>query len=74
MSCCEKCWSDAGGNAETYAHLVELRNAYGPKCSPKEQAGQWWDEKQQQDTRVMAQHDNLVTVQSEQKSIGVKHE
>ena len=55
MACCEKCWADAGGDMRTYEHLVELRNAYGPKCTPKEQAGQWWDEKRRLDTRKQDQ-------------------
>lgn len=34
MASCEKCWTDSGGNPETYRELVKSRN-----CTPEEQAG-----------------------------------
>ena len=52
MTCCEKCWSDSGGSLKTYMCLIELRSAYGPRCSPQEQAGQYWDEARQRDRRL----------------------
>lgn len=56
MPACEKCWADAylaslhSGRAQSaeYARLVRDRRP----CSPRDQAGQWWDEKQQCDTRL----------------------
>lgn len=35
MSSCEKCWSDAHGDAERYHELVKSR-----ECTPEEQAGE----------------------------------
>ncbi len=58
MSSCEKCWADAyrmvmGGNAdsqtEAYMQLIEERK--DNPCSPKDQAGQWWDDEKQCDSR-----------------------
>ena len=34
MPSCEKCWTEAGGNARRYAELLKLRS-----CTPEEQAG-----------------------------------
>ena len=59
MSSCEKCWADARrrrfynlskSRAEHYHDLLEERK--GNPCSPKEQAGQFWDEEKQCDTRL----------------------
>ena len=57
MAGCEKCWSDAfrrsyGGSksqSECYQELLKERE--NNPCSPKEQAGQWWDEENQCDSR-----------------------
>lgn len=57
MPMCEKCWSDAYlfaalrgiSQAEAYRELLSERREH--PCSPEEQAGQWWDEKEQRDTR-----------------------
>ena len=38
MSTCEKCWSDAGGNAEHYQALVDQRIGRDT-CTPEQQAG-----------------------------------
>jgi len=55
---CEKCWADAWrraynnptrSQAEHYRDLIEERK--DNPCSAKEQAGQWWDEKLQKDSR-----------------------
>lgn len=59
MPSCEKCWNDAGGIAhleggnkvEIYHKLLEGRDK--TPCSPKEQAGEYWDEEKQVDTRLM---------------------
>ena len=57
---CEKCWGDAfrramndpiKSQAEQYELLLAERNKVGPICSPKEQAGQFWDEEKERDTR-----------------------
>ncbi len=37
MSSCEKCWHDAGGNADLYSRLVESRREN--PCTPEQQAG-----------------------------------
>jgi hypothetical protein len=34
MSACEKCWADAGGEADRYAELIKKRY-----CTAEEQAG-----------------------------------
>ena len=39
MSACEKCWTDAGGDAGKYASLLAEREAAGTVCSPEQQAG-----------------------------------
>lgn len=58
MSSCEKCWGDAYLRArlshrdqtDCYYELLEERK--GNPCTPKEKAGQWWDEEKQCDSRV----------------------
>lgn len=58
MPMCEKCWDDAfmksyGGStsqAEIYIKLIEERNPH--QCTPRQQAGQWWDEEKQKDSRT----------------------
>lgn len=37
MTACEKCWSDAHGDADRYRELVIKR--YLSPCTPEEQAG-----------------------------------
>ena len=57
MRSCEKCWDDAGMmameglgyKADLYRKLIKERDKN--PCSPKEQAGQWWDEEKQCDIR-----------------------
>ena len=52
---CRKCWSDSynyhdqGYETQTdkYTELVKSRD-----CTPKEQAGEYWDEETQRDTRL----------------------
>lgn len=56
---CEKCWSDAfmmsygtlQDQSDCYRQLIENRR--DKPCSPKEQAGQWWDEDRQIDVRLL---------------------
>jgi ribosomal protein L37E len=37
MSVCQKCWSDALGNADRYSKLIDERK--NNPCTPEEQAG-----------------------------------
>lgn len=58
MASCEKCWDDAGmiaygeggSKVEIYHRLLKERKER--PCSPKEQAGQWWNEDKQCDSRL----------------------
>ncbi|GAG54835.1 unnamed protein product [marine sediment metagenome] len=60
MACCEKCWGDAWLRSqsnrepqyENYTRLIEERK-FSP-CSPKESAGQFWDEEKGVDSRRLA--------------------
>ena len=63
MSCCEKCWSDAGRMAHGFDSKVDIYNELLDErkdnpCTPREQAGQWWDEEKQCDTRIEANNMN----------------
>lgn len=56
---CERCWRDAftydgvaDSQAERYVELVRERDAAGLACSPREQAGAWWDEERGRDSRA----------------------
>ena len=59
MSACEKCWRDAylrslatgKSQSECYMELLEERK--DNPCTLKEQAGQWWDEERQIDSRKL---------------------
>lgn len=59
---CEKCWDDAytlsrvtgRPQAEHYRELLKARSVVGPMCSMREQAGQFWDEARQRDSRETA--------------------
>jgi hypothetical protein len=58
MPMCEKCWVDAygcgyGDQPTRYLELLKERAAN--PCTPREQAGQWWDEKRGCDSRSMAE-------------------
>ncbi len=55
---CEKCWTDAYHRSvsdptkpqvDHYHDLIEERK--NNPCSPSEQAGDWWDEEKQCDSR-----------------------
>lgn len=58
MPACEKCWADAslaaqlrgGSTADRYRELLQERE--GHPCTPQEQAGQWWNEEAQKDSRT----------------------
>ena len=58
MPSCEKCWWDSyrmwragdGDRVKIYQRLLKERDKTGP-CTPKEQAGEYWDEEKQMDTR-----------------------
>ncbi len=63
MSNCRKCWSDAwleyadgdtayDSQTEAYHLILERRDAAGKACTPRERAGDYWDEELQQDSRV----------------------
>lgn len=55
---CERCWADAyspdgspnGSQYDNYLHILKERKNH--PCTPKQQAGQWWDEEKQRDTRI----------------------
>jgi len=55
---CEKCWTDAyqiaydtrRSQAMCYEELLKERKDC--PCSPREQAGEWWNEKKQCDSRL----------------------
>lgn len=55
MATCEKCWADAysleGDQVKRYTKLWLERGKAGKPCTPKERAGQWWDEDLQRDSR-----------------------
>jgi len=54
MASCEKCWWDSsfmatqglGDRVEIYSRIVKER-----KCTPEEQAGEFWDEENKRDRR-----------------------
>lgn len=56
---CEKCWRDSatgpyGDHAEAYAKLLRERDASDKPCTLREQAGDYWDEAKQCDSRLAA--------------------
>lgn len=62
MASCEKCWSVARARHISDPHksvtdhyydvMAEVQNS-GKACTPKEQAGQYWDEENEIDTRCL---------------------
>ena len=67
MTTCEKCWGDAyrremantsKDQAQHYSDLLEERK--DNPCTPEQQAGQWWDENHQCDTRKTPDHDTSL--------------
>jgi hypothetical protein len=59
MPSCEKCWSDAyhisrsTGNCQAEAYAKLLKEREDSPCTPKQQAGQFWDEEKQIDKRKL---------------------
>ena len=57
MSSCEKCWGDAYlmsyeiGKSQTECYHELIKEHEDNPCTPKEQAGQWWNEEKQIDRR-----------------------
>lgn len=59
MASCERCWLEAAARAvgsgrpttDVYYEVMKEREEAGLVCTPKEQAGQWWDEEKQRDSR-----------------------
>ena len=58
MSSCEKCWNDAyrqsiidDSKSQSEWYEIFLFERFERPCTPKEQAGQWWDEENQCDKR-----------------------
>lgn len=55
MSSCEKCWTDSydrgDGDSQYERYSVLLKEREANPCTPEQQAGQWWDEDKQIDTR-----------------------
>ena len=57
MSACEKCWGDAvlrsygSGRSQVECYQDLLRERESNPCSPRDQAGQFWDEEKQCDRR-----------------------
>ena len=60
MASCEKCWGDAflisygSFQTQTEAYYELLKERKENPCTPKEQAGQWWDEEKQVDKRKIS--------------------
>ena len=56
---CEKCWGDAylrhynTGRSQSECYEEILKERKDNPCSPKEQAGQFWDEEKQIDKRLL---------------------
>lgn len=65
MSACEKCWSDAYLKArcqspydQVYWYNKLLEERKDNPCTPKQQAGQFWDEEKQCDSREICNTTN----------------
>ena len=56
---CEKCWAEAylksqySTKTQTDCYLELLEERKDNPCTPKEQAGGWWDEEKQCDSRYL---------------------
>jgi hypothetical protein len=59
MACCEKCWKDAytrsriSGMSQGDCYIELLKERESNPCSPKNQAGDYWDDELQKDKREM---------------------
>ncbi len=57
MSCCEKCWANAytrsleTGKSQAVCYADLLMERKDNPCSPKDQAGEFWDDDKQCDRR-----------------------
>jgi len=59
MACCEKCWGQAHlrsictgkSQVDCYAEIIKEKELTNNICTPKEQAGMYWDKEYQCDTR-----------------------
>lgn len=67
MASCEKCWSEAsrrallegGSVSDHYYRVMKEVEDSGNVCTPRERAGQFWDEATQRDTRVPTGDSNV---------------
>ena len=61
MTMCEKCWGRAyfrslySGKSQAECYLIILKEVEdsGTTCTPEEQAGQFWDDEKEIDTREL---------------------
>lgn len=59
MSACEKCWGDAfsrsygSGRSQAECYTEILKERENNPCSPREQAGQYWDKEHGCDSRLL---------------------
>ena len=61
MAMCEKCWGEAyfrslysgKSQADCYHDVLKEVEERGDICTPKEQAGQFWDDEKEIDTREL---------------------
>ena len=66
MSACEKCWGDAylksvyTGRSQGDCYHELLKERKDEPCSPREQAGQFWDEEMQADRRNIHENPELL--------------
>jgi hypothetical protein len=60
MAACENCWGDAylrhlvTGRPQDECYRELLAERKDDPCSPREQAGQFWDEERQCDRRLLS--------------------
>ena len=62
MPCCEKCWADAAlkslstHRSQTECYFELLKERKDNPCTPREQAGEWWDEEKKCDKRFLIEN------------------
>lgn len=69
MPSCEKCWSEAsrramflgGSVSDHYYRVMKEAEDSGIVCTPREKAGQFWDEERQCDSRLLLSTDSGAT-------------
>lgn len=65
MAMCEKCWGDAfletlaGFHDQSYYYQKLLLERKDSPCTPREQAGQFWDEEKQKDRRIKDEKEKI---------------